>query len=85
MSWQSRTEDRTSPPTKAAAVTPADDANLATTAKSLYIGGTGDVKVTLAGGSTVVFRAHPVGYLIAQVLRVWSTGTTATDILALYD
>ena len=73
------------PPTKAAAVTPSDSTDLTTTAKSLYIGTTGDVKVTLAGGSVVTFSAHPVGYLLAEVARVWSTGTTASNILALFD
>lgn len=73
------------PATKAAAVTPSDSVDLTTTAKSLYIGTTGDVKVTLAGGSTVTFSAHPVGYLLAEVARVWSAGTTASNILALFD
>jgi len=60
-------------------------------AKSLYIGGTGDVQVTMAGdkgnptSTPVLFKAVPVGFLNVQVRRVWSTNTTATNILALMD
>lgn len=61
-------------------------------AKSLYIGVTGDVSVIFAGdksnngqGTAQKFTAHPVGYLVGQVRRVMSTGTTAQSILALMD
>lgn len=59
-------------------------------AKALYIGVSGDVKVTMAGdkanpSAPVVFKAAPVGLLNVQVRRVWSTGTSATNILALMD
>lgn len=64
------------------AVTPSDTVNLAV-AGQLYIGVTGDVKVTTIGGTDVVFKAVPVGWLgVIRVLRVWSTGTTATNIVA---
>lgn len=53
-------------------------------ANALYIGVTGDVKVDLVVGGTVTFKAHPVGYLLAAVRRLYSTGTTATNILGLY-
>ena len=75
------------PARKATAVTPSDSTDLPNgVAVSLYIGVTGDVAVTLADGDdgvSQVFKAHPVGYLLGQVKRVWSTGTTATNILAL--
>lgn len=61
-------------------------------AKALYIGVTGDVSVIAAedtsnagAGTARVFKAHPVGYMPVQVRRVMSTGTTATNILALCD
>jgi len=75
------------PARMAAAVTTSDSADLANVAVSLYVGVTGDVVVTLADqtdGQSVTFKAHPVGYLVCQVKRVWATGTTATNILALY-
>lgn len=68
----------------AVAVTPSDSDALATTT-ALYIGVAGDVTVDLKDrGTSVTFKAHPVGYLFARVKRVYATGTTATDILALY-
>jgi hypothetical protein len=64
-------------------------------AKALYIGVAGDVKVTMAGDKgaagpagveqPVVFKSVPVGLLNVQVRRVWSTGTAATNIVALTD
>jgi hypothetical protein len=69
---------------RAAVVAPSDVAPLATTT-ALYIGVAGDVCVDMDnGGTAVVFKAHPVGYMYARVNRVLSTGTTATNILALY-
>lgn len=74
----------TAPAVDAAAVTPADATDLPLVpARGLYIGTTGDVKVTTANGSTVVFTAV-TGVLPLQVSRVWSTLTTASDIIALY-
>jgi hypothetical protein len=72
----------------AAAVTTSDSVDLPNgVACALYIGVTGDVVVTLADmddGTSVTFKAHPVGYMLTQVKRVWATSTTATNILALY-
>lgn len=70
----------------AVAVTPADGSDLALTGtRALYIGVTGDVKVDTLGGDTgIVFKAVPVGVLYVAVKRVYSTGTTATNIVALY-
>lgn len=52
-------------------------------ALGLYIGVSGDVKVDMAGTGTVTFKAAPVGFLPVNATRVYATGTTATDILAL--
>lgn len=52
----------------------------------LYVGTAGDVAVvTEEGGEAHVFKNVPNGcYLWVRGLRVNSTGTTATDILAHY-
>lgn len=60
------------------------DASYAATPRSLYVGVSGDVKVDMVGGGTVTFKAAPAGVLPAQVTKVYKTGTTATDLLALY-
>jgi hypothetical protein len=52
--------------------------------RSIYVGVSGDVKVDLVSGDTVTFKAAPVGVLPLRVKRVYATGTTATNILALY-
>lgn len=68
------------------AVVPDDGADLGAKYLNgfLYVGVTGDVTVTLTGGDTVTFTAVPAGALLPiQVKRVWSTGTTATNILVL--
>lgn len=64
-------------------VTPNDGADLAKPARTLYVGSYGTVKITTVLGDTFV---HPAieGYLTMEVTRVWSTGTTATDIVAYY-
>lgn len=67
------------------AVTPDDANDLANAAiKGLYVGGTGNIKVTTVRGDTVTFNSVPVGFFDVAVKRVFSTGTTATNIIALY-
>lgn len=83
------TVKRVSDPARfAIAVTGSDSADLPNgVAAALYIGVAGAVAVTLADmddGTFVTFAAHPVGYFLCQVKRVWATGTTATSVLALY-
>lgn len=52
---------------------------------TLYVGGAGDLAVITMGGDQVTFTAAPAGaFLPIQVTRVLSTGTTATNILALW-
>lgn len=68
----------------AVAVTLSDTADIPPTL-GLYIGANGDVKVTMSDGSVAVFVAVPIGAVLPVcVTRVWSTGTGASSILALY-
>ena len=51
----------------------------------LYIGVGGDLKVKTAGGDEVTFvNLADSTFLPVQVLQVFSTGTTATNIIALW-
>lgn len=71
-------------PGGATAITPSNSADL-TTPSVVYVGGSGDVKVTTAQGDTVTFvGVISGGVLPVQVIRVWSTGTTATYMLRIY-
>jgi len=70
---------------KGVAVTPNDSADLAIPGAVLYIGTGGDVKVTTISGDDVTFKNLPNGSVLAvQVKKVFSTGTDADDIVALY-
>ena len=73
------------PPAMGAAVTPDDANDLTTAARYLYVGGAGDVCLVTVGGSTLTFKAVPVGTTLrVRTARVKVTGTTATQILALW-
>jgi hypothetical protein len=78
-------EVSTSPATGATAAN-AHDTNQLTngTCRSLYIGTTGDVKVTMANGDVATFTNVAVGVLPVSCKQVFSTGTTASGIVALY-
>jgi len=74
-----------SPAVDGAAVTPSDTVDLATPTRALYVGGTGDVKVDMVGGSTLTFAAVQAGTLLAiRVRRVYATGTTAGSIVGVW-
>ena len=66
-------------------VSPSNAVDLAFKSRALYIGGTGDVTVQNALGTSVTFLAVPAGSILPLVTgRVMATGTTATGIVVLY-
>ena len=79
-----RSPDATVPAFGAASVTPNDSTDIAT-CRSVYVGGAGAMKVTMADDTTVTFSGLLAGAVYPfQAKRIWSTGTTATNIVALY-
>jgi len=74
---------------KAAAVTPSDTVDIPFPGGDknngcvLYVGVAGDLKVRTVAGDDVVFVGMQ-GFLPVQVIRVFATETTATDIVALW-
>ena len=77
------------PATKAIAITPSDSADFPapdTYTKGLYVGGDGDVKVLLVEDTTAVtFVGMKAGSVYPlKIKRVYSTGTTATNLIALF-
>lgn len=75
--------DMTDPARGAFAVTP-DDVTTFSGVRALYIGVSGNVSVLAPGSNVpVIFKSVAVGVLPVQCRQVLSTGTTATDIVAL--
>jgi hypothetical protein len=71
-------------PGGARTVTPSDTVNLSYPSV-IYVGVGGNVQVTTAQGDQVTFVGLLAGQIIpVQVIRVWSTSTTATSLLAIY-
>ena len=70
----------------AAAVTPADGADLSVKGVKLYIGTGGSIKVKMSGNAAVViFKNLADGtFLPVYVDRVYATDTDATDIVAIW-
>ncbi len=71
--------------TTAVNVVPSDGIDLSTEfTRGLYIGGTGALRVLMRDGNDVTFSKIAAGSFVPLVVsRVFSTGTTATNIIAL--
>jgi len=68
----------------AAAITPADT-DLANVTRQIYVGGVGDLAVTMKGGGIVIFQAVPVGTILRiRASQIRSTDTTASLIVAMW-
>jgi hypothetical protein len=69
----------------AAAITPSDSTPLANITRAIYVGVSGDIKVDMAGsGTAIVLKSVAAGLLQIRVAKVYSTGTAATNLVALY-
>lgn len=78
-----RSADATVSAHAAAAVTPSDSTDIRPT-RAVYVGGAGDVKVDMASEGTVTFVGVNAGTVLPiQATRVYATGTTATNLVAL--
>jgi len=73
------------PANDVADVTPDDDNDLPIMARALWVGGGGDLTITAKGGGTVTFDDVPAGVILPiRARRVHATGTTATNIIAMW-
>jgi hypothetical protein len=67
------------------AVTPHDSTNLAQEARALFVGGAGNVACINKAGTAVTFVGVTAGSILpVRTLRINSTNTTATYIVALF-
>lgn len=76
---------------RAASVTPSDTVNIPSVSGGtnngcvLYVGSAGNLRVQTVGGDDVTFNNINTGAFIpVQIVRVYATGTTASNILALW-
>ena len=67
----------------AIAVTPNDSVDLPAATTAIYVGVTGNLKVTMVGGETLTFNNVPVGWHPIRATRVW-TSTTAQSVIAVW-
>lgn len=78
-------ESLDSPAGNAAAITPSNTTNLTKVTRGIYIGVAGTVRVITAAGQTVSFVGAAAGTVIpVRAARVTATGTTATNLVALW-
>lgn len=65
------------------AITPAD-ADLVQPVRAIYVGGSGNLRISDTGGGAVTFSNVPAGVILpVMARRIWSTGTTASNIVGL--
>jgi hypothetical protein len=73
-----------SPAFNGTAITPSDSIDLSITARAVFVGGGGNLRVMLAGGDTVTLNGVIAGMIYPlRVKRVMSTGTSATNLVGL--
>ena len=82
MSWYKNASD---PANGAAGITPSNSADLPVYARAIYVGVGGNITVDMTdSGTNITFLAVPQGTILpVQVKRVYSTGTSATNLVAL--
>ena len=69
-------------------VTPDDSNDISNVSNGIYLGGEGDLQVTLENmedEESITFTGMKSGiFYPLRVKRVWATNTSATDIIAVY-
>lgn len=74
-----------SPASGAAAISPSDNVDLPHVTRAIYVGGGGDLAVTMKDGGNATFKNMVGGTVIAiRAARVLVAGTTVTDIVGMY-
>lgn len=73
-----------SPAEAGASLTPSDSAMLPNATRAIYVGGGGQLRVTLVSGDTVTLNGVLAGMIYPlRVAQVLATGTTATGLVGL--
>ena len=72
-----------SPAIRAIDVTPSDTADLAEASRAINVATSGSVRITTTGGTTATIQVAAGIAFPVRATRIWATGTTATNIVAL--
>lgn len=73
------------PGSHAEAVTPSDSTVFDEATRALFIGGSGNINVTMENGPQVTFTGVVAGTVLPiRVTAVYSTSTTATNMVAIW-
>lgn len=84
-SFKNRVQSLSSPAKHAAPIVPSDSAELQYLTRAVYLGASGDLNAVMASGEEVTFSGMVGGAIYPLRIRaVKSTGTTASDIIALW-
>lgn len=79
------TADATVSARRAATTATSDTTIFEEPTRAIYIGGAGNLKVDMVSGGTVTFNSLAAGTLLPiQVIRIYATGTTATNMVNLF-
>lgn len=81
--FASHPEGTLSPYTRAVVLTKSDSNETPFLTRALYVGGTGDLTVTMANDVDCVISAVPVGTLLPLRIKKLKNATTATLVVAL--
>ena len=75
-----------SPGKSAFNVTPNNSANLTYVSRGIYIGTTGNINCIFVGDSanTLLANLPTGGFYSFRIAKIWATGTTADNIVAIY-
>lgn len=74
----------TSPAEAGAPITPSDATALPYATRAIYVGGAGNLRLTLVGGDTITLQAVAAGMIYPlRASHVRATGTTATALVGL--
>lgn len=72
-----------SPAIRISNVTPSDTDDMAEASRAINVATSGTVRVTTVAGTTATLYVAAGSAFPVRAARIWSTGTTATDIVAL--
>lgn len=83
--YDTRASQPTAPAGHGFAIIPDDENDLPRETRAIYVGGQGNLSVTLSSGDEVALVSVPSGAVLPlRAIRIRATGTTATNLVGLH-